>query len=136
MGILIDTDVIIEAEKGTFSLEKLLKQYGEEEVGISSITASELLHGVECAKSKYIKKERSAFVEGILKIFPIFPFGIEEARTHARIWAELKNKEEMIGVHDLIIGATALTLKFKLVTFNIKGFKRIQGLKIISPNKL
>ena len=133
MGILIDTDVIIEAEKGSFSLEKFLKKYEEEEVGISSITASELLHGVECAKSRRIKRERSAFVEGILKIFPIFPFGVEVARTHARIWAELKNRGEMIDAHDLIIAATALTLKFKLVTFNTKEFKRIHGLKLVSP---
>lgn len=133
MGILIDTDVLIEAEKGNYPLEQLLIKFGEEEVGISSITVSELLHGVECAKTEKIKGERSEFVEGILKIFPVFPFGIEAAREHARIWVYLKNKGQMIGPHNLIIAATALSLKFSLATLNITEFKRIKNLKIIQP---
>ena len=39
----------------------------------------------------------------------------------------------MIDARDLIIAATALTLKFKLVTFNTKEFKKIHGLKIAFP---
>ena len=133
MGILIDTDVLIEAEKGKYPLEKLLKDYGKEEVGISAITASELLHGVERAKIKVVKKKRQEFVEGILRIFPVFPFGIEAARQHARIWAYLKEKGETIGPHDLIIAATAISLKFSLATVNIAEFKRIKDLNIIKP---
>lgn len=133
MGILIDTDVLIEAEKGNYPLEKLLTEFGEEEVGISAITASELLHGVEYAKKGKIKMERSEFVEGILKIFPVFPFGVEAAREHARTWVYLRNKGQMIGPHDLIIAATALSLNFSLATLNITEFRRIKNLRIIQP---
>ena len=133
MGILIDTDVLIEAEKDNYPLEKLFTEFGEEEVGISAITASELLHGVECAKKEKTRMERSEFVEGILKIFPVFSFGVEAAREHARIWAYLKNKGQMIGPHDLLIAATALSLKFSLATLNISEFKRIKNLKIVQP---
>ena len=35
-----------------------------------------------------------------------------------------------LGAHDLIIGATAISLGFSVATFNIRHFKSIEGLKI------
>ena len=35
-----------------------------------------------------------------------------------------------IGAHDLIIGSTALSLGFSVVTYNKRHFERIEGLKI------
>jgi predicted nucleic acid-binding protein len=39
----------------------------------------------------------------------------------------------MIGAHDLMIGSTAISLGFKLVTFNPRDFVKIPGLKVEIP---
>ena len=45
MGLILDTSVIIAAERDEFDLNGLLETYGEEPVRIAALTASELLHG-------------------------------------------------------------------------------------------
>ena len=44
---------------------------------------------------------------------------------------QTRKKGQMIGAHDLIIAATAVSLKFSLVTNNRKIFERIPNLKLI-----
>ena len=68
---------------------RLEEQLGpDEEVGIATITASELLHGVHRATPEH-RVRREAFVEAVLDAFPPLPFNLLAARTHARIWAGL-----------------------------------------------
>ena len=57
-------------------------------------TFSELL--VERATTEAIRVKRQAFVEGILEQFPVFPFDMPAARVHARIWAILAKRGEVI----------------------------------------
>ncbi len=52
MGIIIDTSVLIEAEKGRFDTDSLVKGREEELFGLSVISASELLHGVHRADTE------------------------------------------------------------------------------------
>ena len=52
-------------------------------------------------------------MEGILVRFPVVEFGLEAARVHARLWAELLGRGETVGAHDLIIGATAIAMDFQ-----------------------
>jgi predicted nucleic acid-binding protein len=35
-----------------------------------------------------------------------------------------------VGTHDLIIAATAISLGFSVVTFNLRDFERIEGLTV------
>jgi predicted nucleic acid-binding protein len=42
----------------------------------------------------------------------------------------LKQKGIQIGAHDLIIGSTALSLGFSVVTLNPRNYKKIEGLKV------
>ena len=46
MGILIDSNIFIKAEKGDIDLDKYINGRENEDFFISVITASELLHGV------------------------------------------------------------------------------------------
>jgi tRNA(fMet)-specific endonuclease VapC len=52
------------------------------------------------------------------------------ARIHAQLWAELQTRGTMIGLHDLIIAATCLTLGYKLVSANEREFAQVTGLVI------
>ena len=64
---------------------------------------------------------------------PILPFGLAEARIHARIWAGLTASGTLIGAHDLLIAATALAHGFDLLTDNVREFSRVPGLVVRQP---
>ncbi len=128
MGILIDSDIIIEIEKGRISLEELISGRTEEEFFISVISVSELLNGVNRAKSPQIRMKRSSFVEGIISSFPILPIDAQIARIHSRIFSELSEKKETIGIHDSWIAASCIAYGLTLFTNNEKDFSKFPGL--------
>jgi len=130
MGVLIDSSVFIAAERGRLSLGRYLTTHGEEPVAVSALTASELLHGVHRAVAPQHRIQRERFVEAILARFPVVEFGLEAARIHARLWAELADRREPIGAHDLIIGATAIAIDYQVATANARDFQRIPGLRV------
>jgi len=130
MGIILDTSVLIEAERREFEIDKFTENREEEIFGLSVITVSELLHGVHRADSAIRRLKRSAYVEKAIELFPIYVFEISIARIYAELWSDLAKKGIQIGAHDLIIGSTALSLGFSVATYNIRHFERIGGLKI------
>jgi tRNA(fMet)-specific endonuclease VapC len=130
MAALIDTSVLIDVERGRLSLGDLAARHGEEEVGISVVTAAELLHGVHLvAGAKASRAE--AFVEGLLGMLPVLPFDLAEARAYARLSAELQTKGTPVGAHDLLIAATALANDFRVITRDLRSFSRIRGLDVL-----
>ena len=66
MEILIDADVIIQAEQGKFDLESWLAAHSKDKLAIAAITVSELWHGVERAIGKRRIKRRR-IIKAILK---------------------------------------------------------------------
>ncbi len=135
MGIVIDTSILLSAEKGEFYYSNFLDSLGEQDVCISAMTVSELLHGVERAKGKIQHDKRARFVRAIIGDYPVAHFGLHEAEIHARLWAGLAARGMLIGAHDLIIAATAVSLEYSLGTINHDEFSRVPGLRLsdISP---
>jgi predicted nucleic acid-binding protein len=134
MGLILDTSILINAEKGVLDLGKIFADAGDEPVLISAITASELLHGVERAKPLSVKVRRQQFVDWIIDTLGTAEFGLAEARVHAHLWSQLAAKGALIGPYDMVIAATALSLDFSLVTENSKEFKRVPKLKLYGLN--
>jgi len=130
MGVLIDSNIFIKAEKGDLDLDKHIEGREAEDFFISVITASELLHGVWRAKDPAIRARRQAFVEALLEALPILPIDLSTARSHAQLWAELQSQGLMIGVHDSWIAATCIANGLNLITENVREFERIPGLMI------
>lgn len=128
--MILDTSVIIAAERGAFGLERFLADQRDEPVAVAAITASELLHGCHRAGSAAIRARRSAFVEALLDLVPVLPFGLAEVRRHAELWAELAKKGAPIGAHDMLIGATALARGDAVATLNARDFRRVAGLRL------
>ncbi len=135
MGLVLDSTILIDAERRTFDLEGLLDEAGDDTVAIAAITASEMLHGVERATDPAKRLARSRFVESLLDAIPPIPFGLVEARVHARLWATLATKGRMIGSHDMQVAATALSLECEVATLNQKEFKRVPGLVLTDVRK-
>ena len=137
MGLIIDTNIFIDVEQHRLVLKNLtvLSEYGE--AYIAAITASELLAGVHLAKTVEARIQRSAFVEGILHAIPCLPFDEAVARTYAELYAHFLQSNPRIqripNVHDLQIAATAMTNGFVVLTNNVQDFKKVPGLKIVTP---
>jgi tRNA(fMet)-specific endonuclease VapC len=130
MGIIFDTSFLIEAERRESEIGRFTENREEEGFGISVITVTELLHGVQRADSTKRRLKRSAYVEKVIELFPIYHFEVSIARIYAALWSDLSGRGIQIGAHDLIIGSTAISLGFSVATYNLRHFERIEGLKI------
>lgn len=129
---MLDTSVLIAAERRTLDLGALLESVAGEPVGISAVTASELLHGCHRARDPGTRTRRFAFVEALLDHIPVFEFGLAESRRHADLWARLARDGTPVGAHDMIIGATALARGHGLATLNQRDFRRLPGLRLLA----
>jgi tRNA(fMet)-specific endonuclease VapC len=127
LSVLIDTDLLIDRERGLDLVESVA---GDEERAISVITVSELLHGVHRATGAR-RTRRRAFVEHLLARFEPFPVTEQVARVHAEIWAALAERGDVLGAHDLWIAATAVTHGLGLATGNAADFGRVPGLRVL-----
>lgn len=132
MAIILDADVIIRGEKGTFDLKTWLVSQPNELFEVAAITVAELWHGVERATSPH-KARRQQYLQTVLAPLPIIPYTEQAAREHARIWAELEAVGKMIGPYDVIVAATALARGNDVATFNKRHFEVVPGLKVIEP---
>jgi predicted nucleic acid-binding protein len=130
MGVIFDTSFLIEAERRETEISQFSKNREEEVFGIRFITVAELLQGVHRADSTKRRLKRSAYVENVIELFPIYNFESLMARIYAELWSDLSKKGIQIGAHDLIIGSTALALGFSVATYNLRHFERIERLKI------
>ncbi len=128
MGLLIDTDVWVLAEKSG-AMPKFEQWAAYEGAYLSSVTASELLVGVERANTAARRALRSAFVEHLLARIPVLEFSLPVARTHARMLAALPS-HQTAGAHDALIAATAIHHGFGLLTRNVADFKIFAGLQL------
>ncbi len=131
MGTLIDSSVLIAAEREALDLDAALLEHADEPAGIAAITASELLHGVQRAARAAQRRRRETFVERLLAALPVFPFDLVTARIHASLWAGLAAKGTNVGAHDLLIGATAIAAGYRVTTRDRRSFAKIPGLEVV-----
>lgn len=130
MGLVLDSSVLIAAEKGQFEMEAFMEaQDPMESIFITSISASELLHGVDRATPER-KSKKKALVETALKKAPILSFDLACARHHAKLWATLAAAGNIIGAHDMLIAAICLRFGHRLATLNEKEFSRVKNLEL------
>jgi len=132
MAIILDADVIIQGEKGTFDLKSWLQSRPNELFEVAAITVAELWHGVERADGAH-KTRRLQYLQAVLAPLPIIPYTEQTAREHARIWAQLEAAGNMISPYDVIVAATALERGSEVATFNKRHFDCVVGLKVIEP---
>jgi tRNA(fMet)-specific endonuclease VapC len=132
MAIVLDADVIIRGERGTFNLQRWVAARPDEQFEVAAVTVAELWHGVERATGAH-RAKRQEYLQTILAFLPVIPYTVETAYEHARIWAELESSGKMIGYYDIIVAATALERGSEVATFNRQHFAHIQGLAVIEP---
>ena len=132
MAIILDADVIIRGEKGTFDLQRWVASRPDDAFEVAAITVAELWHGVERATGAH-RAKREHYLRTVLAALPVIPYDELTAYAHARLWAELESRGKMIGYYDLIVAATAVERGSQVATFNRRHFGHLTGLTVIEP---
>jgi tRNA(fMet)-specific endonuclease VapC len=97
------------------------------QIGISSITFSELSYGV--SKSTKPAQNQVALAQFVAPL-EILAYGDETAQYYGELRAHLEKQGTPIGALDMLIAAHALSIPCTLVTNNEKEFMRIRNLKV------
>jgi predicted nucleic acid-binding protein len=137
LGLILDSSIIIEAERKGQTVEQLLKQikqnFGEVEIAICSVTVAELAHGIYRANTPEIRQRRRAFIDELKRHVPVHPVTDETGEIVGQISGEQALKGVRIPFDDLLIGASALEQGYAVVTRNVRHFERIPGLLVKQP---
>jgi tRNA(fMet)-specific endonuclease VapC len=124
--VILDTGTLIAIERGKLDVDAAL---GADDAAIASVTAMELLVGVERADDTH-KQARSVHVEAVLASLPIEDYTLAVARIHARLATEAMSKGKKRSAYDLMIAATAAATNRILLTTDGKAeFDQLAGVR-------
>ncbi len=127
---LLDTNICIYLIKQKpIEVVQKLQTLTISEVGISSITLSEMEYGV--SKSAKRKQNKLALAEFATPM-EILPYDDLAAREYGELRSYLESRGTPIGPLDTLIAAHALSLQCTLVTNNEKEFSRVPNLKVVN----
>lgn len=126
--LLLDTNICIYIiRRKPIQVINQLRKQSISQVGISSITLSELEYGV--SKSSSTEQNKLALAE-FLSPVAILAYDDLAAREYGKIRTCLERHGTPIGALDTLIAAHAKALGCTLVTNNEREFVRVPGLKI------
>jgi len=136
LGLILDTCVLIECERRGEAIGDMLRRvrgrHGESDVALSAVSAVELTHGIHRASSDANRARRRTFVEGIFHDLIVYPLTLDIAKLAGRIEGEQAAMGNTIAFEDLLIGSTALHVGFDVVTINLRHFRAIPGLNVLT----
>ena len=136
LGLILDSSVIIAAERKRRTVEDLLtsvaEAFGEVEIAISAVTLAELVHGVARANTPEIRGARRAFIDELKKHVPVHPVTESTAEIAGQISGEQAAKGITLPPDDLLIGASAIEQGYAVATLNVRHFEKIPDLQVLS----
>jgi predicted nucleic acid-binding protein len=133
MAGLIDSSVVIELERRGQPVSAVDAIAPGESLAMAAITVSELMVGVLRAVPETRRRQREAFVEGVIGRVQIVTFDELTARVHARLLVEMAAIGQSIGANDLLIAATAIAGGYAVITDNVRDLNRVPGLTVTRP---
>jgi len=135
MGLILDSSVVIAAERRGDTVEKLIEWVvsvaGDQVAALSAVGLTELAHGIYRAQNPEIRQRRQAFIDELLRVLTVYPYTAATALLAAKIDGEQQTKGVTIPFGDLLVGITALELGFSVLTVNLRHFQLIPGLHIV-----
>jgi len=128
MRYLIDTNICIYImNHHPESVIDKFKQCELSDIGVSTISVSELQYGV--SKSRHRENNQTRLEEFLVPL-EICPYDRIAAAAYGDIRQRLEKSGQIIGPLDMLIAAHAFGHDWTLITNNENEFNRIEGLKI------
>lgn len=135
LRVILDSSVLIEAERQQLNVAQFLKQIiqktGEIQAALCAITVAELAHGIYRANTQERRDRRRAFLDDLKSALPVFSITDQTAELVGKIGAESSAAGVSIPLDDLLIGACALERGYAVATRNLRHFKIIPSLTVI-----
>ena len=122
---LLDSDVLIDCLRGIPAAKQWLAGLASEAFGVPGVVAMELLVG---CRNQNEQRQVQKFITRFQVFWP-------DASEFARAYDLLADHRlsSGLGIPDCLIAATALSRNAILLTFNLKHFQVIGGLKVQEP---
>ena len=125
MRYMLDTDICIYTINAKApAVVSAFRRLHAAGLGVSSVTASELLYGVARTGSQRNLDALHRFLDAL----EVAPFDLAAARVYGPMRAWLESQGTPIGPYDTLIAAHAHTLGVTLVSNNTREFSRVPGL--------
>src|SRR5579871_2782541 len=135
MGLILDSSVVIAAERKGHDVKQLIQQVisaaGDQDAALSAVGLTELVHGIYRTTDPNVRTRREMFLNDLLRAAAVYPY----TKSTAMLAGRIDGEQRALGVTrpslDLMIGATALSVDFSLLTVNVRHFQMIPGLKVL-----
>jgi predicted nucleic acid-binding protein len=135
MGLILDSSVVIGAERRGETVVRLIERVvntsGDQESALSAVGLTELVHGLHRANTSALRLLRQSFLDELLADLTVYPYTKETALLAGRLDADQRSQGVVIPFADLLIGATALSLGFSVLTANVRHFRQVPGLSVV-----
>lgn len=129
MGIVVDTDVLIDLLREKDDAVKKIKELEKnEELATTDINVFELYFGAYNSKKK---DKNLSSTRGLLKNLTLLHTTEEAMETGGRIYSDMKAKGKSIDIRDVLIAAITLQNGASLLTRNRDHFERIEEIVLV-----
>ena len=134
MGVILDTFILVDVERGRLSPDDVAALVGDEPVLLTPITIAELQYGVARAQTEAQRKRRASAL-ALIKAKPCLTVDKATGEIFGTTAAQLdsQGRPSKHRVQDLWIASLALQHGMKVVTRNRRDFEDIPGLEVLSP---
>jgi len=133
--VCLDTDVLIDyLRKPSDKVKRLMENVFERKVSActTSVNAFEIWLGAHLApKNAELVRDTKDFF-GQLEVVD---FDYESSVEAGRVLADLRKRGEPIEIRDLFVGCICKVSSMPLVTRNLKHYRRVRGLKVLTPEQ-
>lgn len=126
-ALLLDTTFLIDIDRAGDHLDAWIGD--DDDVAVAAVTVAELQVGVELAPGRH-RQRRAEFVEAVLDVVPVLPYGVDTASVHADLLAETRRRGRPRCAHDLIIAATAKSVGRAVVSADPSAFEDLPGVEL------
>ena len=126
-ALLLDTTFLMDIERDDHDLDAWIDD--DDDVAMAAVTVAELQVGVELASHQH-RERRANFVQAIIEVVPVLPYGIDTALVHAGLLADTRRTGRPRGAHDLIIAATAKSSGRAVLSADPSGFEDLPGVDL------
>lgn len=129
---IVDTNVISESSKARPDENVLRWVATVERITLSSVTVLELASGIEAVAQGKRRQALEGWLAGLMREAHVVPFDRDAALIAASLSGSLRRAGRSIGVHDLMIAATARAERLTIATRNVAHFKGL-GVSVYDP---
>jgi tRNA(fMet)-specific endonuclease VapC len=133
--VCLDTDVLIDyLRKPSDEVKRVMESVYKRKVSActTSVNAFEIWLGAHLSpkKAELVRETEDFFGQ-----LEVVNFDYESSVEAGRVLADLRKRGEAIEIRDLFVGCVCKVSGMPLVTRNLKHYRRVRGLKVLTPEQ-